>query len=150
MNKVSGILVFIFVVLLITSVSRAEVENKGVICTDNKAQLVVFQYVGYWFADDGFYEEWWFDDKTFQFSQLNKERRWYRNWEATSFKIFLKTSEGNYSHSIDRTTLEEKRELRVVGQCKVLNDKNDFFEQLNLIALELKLKEEKRLKKRKI
>ena len=164
MNK----LFFITLILLLQSFPSysSELIDKGFVCeTTSKKKKTPFTYKGYWIVSKNSYE-WWGND-TLDVDNDGDKIEFYKvfdskstHYHMTEDSLFLRVrSIGDRSILDDPSLVISRYNLKLkhfyenkivaVSMCKIFNNKNTFLQRLEEIADHFRIKNDKKLKKRK-
>ena len=144
----------------------SELIDKGFVCENtSKKKKTPFTYKGYWFVSNSSYEWWGYDvmdvdndgDK-FEFYKVFDSKS--THYHMTEDDLFLRVRSIGDRSILDNPTLVISRynlklkhysenKIVAVSICKIFNNKNNFLQRLEEIADYFRIKNEKKLKKRK-
>ena len=135
-------------------------SNKGLICR-YLGPFDKLSHIGYWFKNDTEWEKWFnlnMSERSDGFEFVQMDRKLYKFYKVYENSIYLHYSKTKGSkifklhRYINRTNLRHYHSdiKEYVGNCKVVNGKDKFLNELKLISDQYREQHKNKLKDRKI
>ena len=135
-------------------------SNKGLICR-YLGPFDKLSHIGYWFKNDTEWEKWFnlnMSERSDGFEFVQMDRKLYKFYKVYENSIYLHYSKTKGSkifklhRYVNRTNLRHYHSdiKEYVGNCKVVNGKDKFLNELKLISDQYREQHNNKLKDRKI